>query len=162
MRFILIDEVLELEPGRRIQALKRIAPDEDYFADHFPGFPVVPGVLLTEMMGQAAAKCLYADAPERGRPMLAQIKSASFRDWVGPGAEVLLAAEIQTSRTQFATASCRAEVDGRVVSSAELLFTFLPAAKFADGGRDEVLERFRARCGGAATTPSAGPTVIKP
>jgi 3-hydroxyacyl-[acyl-carrier-protein] dehydratase len=140
----MVDEILELSPGRQIKAIKIIAPDEDYFRDHFPGFPVVPGVLLTEMMGQAAAKCLYAEAPARGRPMLAQIKSASFREWVGPGARVVLLAEVQSSRPQFATVTCRAEVDGRSVCSAELLFTFRPAAQFSDDGRDEVLERFQA------------------
>jgi 3-hydroxyacyl-[acyl-carrier-protein] dehydratase len=147
MRFNLVDEILELTPGQSITAVKTIALDEDYFEDHFPGFPVVPGVLLTEMMGQAAAKCLYAHTPDRGRPMLAQIKSASFRDWVRPGARVLLVAEVQTNRTQFATVKCRAEVEGQTVCSAELLFTFLPAGHFADGARDEVLERFQQGAG---------------
>ncbi len=145
MRFILVDEILELVPGCRIKAIKTIAPDEDYFRDHFPGFPVVPGVLLTEMMGQAAGKCLYAAAPERGRPMLAQIKSASFRDWVKPREQVVLVAEVKTNRPQFATMTCRAEVAGRVVGTAELFFTFVPANRFADAGRDEVLERYQGR-----------------
>ena len=145
MRFILVDKILDLQPGTRIRAIKRIAPDEDYFADHFPGFPVVPGVLLTEMMGQAAAKCLLAENPDRGRPMLAQIKSASFRDWVRPGQTVTLLAEVRASRLQFATVICHADVDGNPVSEAELLFTFVPAGKFAPGGRDEVLETFLAQ-----------------
>ena len=144
MRFILVDEILELSPGRHIKAAKRVAPDEDYFRDHFPGFPVVPGVLLTEMMAQAAGKCLLSEDPARGRPMLAQIKSASFREWVGPGKTVILLAEIRASRPQFATAMCRAEVDGSAICSAELLFTFMPAEKFSPGLRDEVLDRYLA------------------
>ena len=141
----MVDEILELEPGRRIKAMKRIAMDEDYFQDHFPGFPVVPGVLLTEMMGQAAAKCLYAEMPSRGRPLLAQIKSASFREWVRPGANVILHAEVQSSRSTFATVGCKAEVDATHVCSAELLFIFRPAGEFADAGKDEVLESFQAK-----------------
>lgn len=156
MRFNLVDEILELSPGQRITAVKTIALDEDYFEDHFPGFPVVPGVLLTEMMGQAAGKCLHAHAPERGRPMLAQIKSASFREWVRPGARVLLYAEVQTNRIQFATVKCRAEVEGQTVCSAELLFTFLPARHFADGARDEALERFRQRTSRGGEAGSCG------
>ena len=61
MRFILVDRILEMIPGQRIKATKAVAMDEDFFQDHFPGFPVVPGVLLTEMMGQAAGKCLEAE-----------------------------------------------------------------------------------------------------
>jgi 3-hydroxyacyl-[acyl-carrier-protein] dehydratase len=157
MRFLLVDEIVELVPGRSIRAIKRIAPDEDYFADHFPGFPVVPGVLLTEMMAQAAGKCLVAEDVSRGRPMLAQIKSATFRDWVGPGRTVTLLAEIKSSRPQFATAACRAEVDGALVASAEVMFTFVPADKFTGGLPDEVLERHLASVRAAASggTPDA-------
>ena len=145
MRFLLVDEILEMTPGQAVRAIRRILPDEDYFQDHFPGFPVVPGVLLTEMMAQAAGKCLFAEDNARGRPMLAQIKSASFRDWVGPGQTVILIGEIKSSRPQFATALCRAEVGDKIVCSAELLFTFLPADKFTSGLRDEVLERYLAK-----------------
>ena len=142
MRFLLVDDILELDPGRTIRAVKTLSPDEELFQDHFPGFPVVPGVLLTEMMAQAAGKCLAAEAPARGRPMLAQIKSAIFRDWVRPGETVTLIGEIRSSRPQFATAACQAEVAGRPVCSAELMFTFLPTSTFAADLRDESLERF--------------------
>lgn len=145
MRFLLVDEILELTPGQRIKAVKFIAPDEEYFRDHFPGFPVVPGVLLTEMMGQAAAKCLATEDPERGRPMLAQITNAAFRGWVRPSSTVTLFGEIRSSRPQFATAKCHAEVAGEKVCSAELLFSFVPRNQFATDLRDEVLERFLAQ-----------------
>ena len=66
MRFQFIDSILELEAGERVVATRDVNPDEDYFQDHFPGFPVMPGVLLTETMGQAAAKCLDAERLPRG------------------------------------------------------------------------------------------------
>jgi 3-hydroxyacyl-[acyl-carrier-protein] dehydratase len=144
MRFILVDEILEMAPGRHIRATKFISPDEDYFRDHFPGFPVVPGVLLTEMMAQTAGKCLDAENPARGKSMLAKINAASFRDWVRPGETALILGEIRTSRPQFATADCRIEIGGRPVCSAELLFSFVIMEKFAPGYRDEVLERYLA------------------
>ncbi len=142
MRFLLVDAILELTPGVSIKAIKGIAADEDYFRDHFPGFPVVPGVLLTEMMAQAAGKCLVAEDASRGRPILGQIKSAHFRGWVGPEKTVTLIGEIKVSRPQFATALCRAEVEGKEVASAEVLFTFVPGDSFAPDFRDEVLERY--------------------
>lgn len=152
MRFILVDEILEMAPGRQIRATKFISPDEDYFRDHFPGFPVVPGVLLTEMMAQTAGKCLDAENPARGKSMLAKINAASFRDWVRPGETALIHGEIRTSRPQFATADCRIEIAGRPVCSAELLFSFVIMEKFSPGYRDEVLERFLVR------GKSAGPS----
>lgn len=140
-----MDEILELVPGRTVKAVKTLGGDEELFQDHFPGFPVVPGVLLTEMMAQAAGKCLFAADPGRGRPMLAQIKSATFRSWVRPGEPITLLGEIRSSRPEFATAACRAEVAGRLVCSAELMFSFQPNSEFAANYRDEVLERFIAR-----------------
>jgi 3-hydroxyacyl-[acyl-carrier-protein] dehydratase len=142
MRFILVDRILELQPGEMIRALKHISADEDFFRDHFPGFPVVPGVLLTEMMAQAAGKCLDAERKERGKAMLAKITSASFRDWVGPDQDIVIHAEIRTNRDSVATADCYIEVAGKKVASASLLFSFVSLESFAPGYVDEVLEAY--------------------
>lgn len=142
MRFILVDRILALEPGKSIRAEKTLAPDEELFRDHFPGFPVVPGVLLTEMMAQAAGKCLDAERRQRGKPMLAQIRSASFRDWVRPGETAEIVVMIGNSQDDVATARCHVEVGGRKVCSADLLFAFMPNETFPADWRDEVLERY--------------------
>ena len=142
MRFLFIDEIHELVPGKRIVAIAHIADDEAYFADHFPGFPVVPGVLLTEMMGQAAARCLDHDLENRGKAILARIKSAGFRGWVRPGETVALHAEIRSDREQFATAACKAEVAGKEVASAELMFGFLPITTFPADLRRSLVDQF--------------------
>lgn len=144
MRFLLIDRIVSLSPGESVVASRRVPPDEDYFEDHFPGFPVVPGVLLTETMGQAAAKCLDAQRLPRGKAMLARILSASFRQWVRPGDELELRASILSNEARFASAECQAHVAGRVVAQAKLLFSFMPLDSFAPQFRDSVLEDFLA------------------
>ncbi|HEY4245789.1 MAG TPA: 3-hydroxyacyl-ACP dehydratase FabZ family protein [Lacunisphaera sp.] len=144
MRFILVDEILEMRPGQDVRASKFISPEEDYFRDHFPGFPVVPGVLLTEMMAQTAGKCLDAENPARGKSMLARINTANFRDWVRPGQTAIIHGKVKTSRPQFATVDCHIEVNDRMVCSADLFFSFVIMEKFSPGYRDEVLERYLA------------------
>ena len=144
MRFRFIDSIVELEPGKRVVAIRDVHPDEDYFQDHFPGFPVVPGVLLTETMGQAAGKCLDAQRLPRGKAMLAKIRSATFRQWVRPGDRLTLSAIIKTNQEGMATAECHAEVDGKTVAQADLLFSFLPIETLAPDYRDDVLDSFLA------------------
>ena len=139
MRFILLDKILELEPGRRIMANKTLPADEELFRDHFPGFPVVPGVLLTEMLAQAAGRCLDAEGTHPGRAMLGKINGASFREWVRPDQEVILHATITQNRQAYATAECFAEVEGKEVCTAGLFFVFAPYERFAAGHQDEVL-----------------------
>lgn len=150
MRFLFVDEILELEPGKRIRGLKYIDPAEDYFRDHFPGFPVVPGVLLTEMMAQLGGKCLDAEDLARGKSMLAAIESAKFRQWVRPGETVFIEADVKLSRPQYASANCRVHVADRPVASAELFFSFVPLGQLATTFRDEALEHFHARRSGVA------------
>lgn len=142
MRFLLVDRILELTPGVSIVAQRTVPENEELFQDHFPGFPVMPGVLLTEMMAQAAGKCLDAERLPRGKPMLAKILSATFRSWVRPGDKTLLYAAIVSNEERYATAECRLEVDGRIAAQARLFFTFLATEQFAPDLRDEVLDKF--------------------
>ena len=142
MRFILVDTIHELDPGKRIKASKTLPANEELFRDHFPGFPVVPGVLLTEMMAQAAGRCLDAEGTHPGRAMLGKINGASFREWVKPDQEIMLHAAITQNRPAFATADCFAEVAGKKVCSAELFFVFAPHEQFASDYQDEILNAY--------------------
>jgi 3-hydroxyacyl-[acyl-carrier-protein] dehydratase len=142
VRFILVDEIVEMVPGRTIHGIKTLHSSEDLFRDHFPGFDVVPGVLLVEMMAQAAGKCLDAEDRARGKAMLVQVRNAAFRQWVRPDQRADIHAEIVSSMRDIARASCRIAVEGREVANAELLFAFVPYSQLAEGYRDHVLERY--------------------
>jgi 3-hydroxyacyl-[acyl-carrier-protein] dehydratase len=144
MRFLLVDRIVSLEPGVSIVAEKTLPASEELFQDHFPGFPVVPGVLLTEMMAQAAGKALNAQRLPRGNAMLVEIRSAKFRSWVRPDEVITLHAKIDRNQPEFALASCHAEVAGRAVCSSQLMFAFRPREEFAVDYRDDVLEAFLA------------------
>lgn len=143
MRFILVDEIVELDPGKHIIALKRMPADEELFKDHFPGFPVVPGVLLTEMIGQAGGKCLEAEKPERGKPMLLRIKSASFHRWVLPNESAKIHVTVKKSQAQYATIEGYILVKDELACKSELFFSFLPYNKFEQDHGDSVLEEYQ-------------------
>ena len=142
MRFVLVDRIHELEPGKRIKASKVLSDKEELFRDHFPGFPIVPGVLLTEMMGQAAKKCLDARDNGAGFAVLAKINSATFRTFVRPNEEAVIHADISLQRESHAIANCYISVAGKKVCSAELMLAFVPREFVAPEYRDEVLEAY--------------------
>jgi 3-hydroxyacyl-[acyl-carrier-protein] dehydratase len=145
MRFLFVDEIVEMTPGRDIHARTMIPGDAELFRDHFPGFAVVPGVLLIEMMAQSAGKCLDAAATAQGKAMLAQVRHSSFRRWVRPDQPVDIHARITASGPQAAAAACHVSVDGQEVADAELFFVFLPLSELTADFRDTALEEFRRR-----------------
>src|SRR5947208_2797942 len=89
MRFILIDRIDRLDCGTRAEGHKVISPDEEYFRDHFPGYPIVPGVLVLESLAQLGGRLVEASVREasgrRVLPMLAKIERAKFLHQVRPG-----------------------------------------------------------------------------
>jgi 3-hydroxyacyl-[acyl-carrier-protein] dehydratase len=144
MRFLLVDRILELDALKRIVATKEISPDEDYFPDHFPGYPVVPGVLQVEMMAQTAGKCLMAGIDASLWPVLIQVRQANFRKSVLPGASLRIEAEIQACNQSTATAHGKIHCDGQVVADCTVLFGFIQKSLLPAGFQDEVLAAYLA------------------
>src|ERR671930_343015 len=97
--FLFLDEVLELEPGRRVVARKRVRPDEWFFAGHFPGRPIMPGVIMVEALAQAGAVAVLAEEENRGKlALFAGIDGVRFKRIVEPGDDLTLSCEIESVR----------------------------------------------------------------
>ena len=143
MRYRFVDKIISLTPGESIRCQRTWPADLEIFEDHFPGFPVVPGVLLTEMMGQAAGLCLSSRNDDANSAMLIQIKNAAFRDWVKPGELLDIEAEIISSRPKLARIKARTERGGALVASAELLFTFASRGELGLPDIDPALAEYR-------------------
>jgi 3-hydroxyacyl-[acyl-carrier-protein] dehydratase len=121
--FLLIDEVVELEPGVRVVARKRIREDEWYLAGHFPGRPIMPGVLLVEAMAQTGAVAVLADEANRGKlALFAGIDDVRFKRIVGPGDEVELTCELERVRGPIGRGKATATVDGELAARGTLTF----------------------------------------
>ena len=97
--FLFLDEVLELEPGVRVVARKRVTGDEWFFPGHFPGRPIMPGVIMVEALAQAGAVAVLSEEENRGKiALFAGIDDVRFKRIVEPGDELTLSCEIESVR----------------------------------------------------------------
>jgi 3-hydroxyacyl-[acyl-carrier-protein] dehydratase len=124
---LMIDRVAELEPGKRILALKNVSVNEPYFPGHFPGRPIMPGVLILEAMAQAAAILVFRTVGEQpgedGLYYYAGIDKARFRKPVVPGDQLEIEVSIIGSKRSIWKFSCAARVGGAIAAEAEILCT---------------------------------------
>jgi 3-hydroxyacyl-[acyl-carrier-protein] dehydratase len=119
--FLLLDEVLELEPGARVVARKTVR--EADCAGHFPGNPIMPGVLMVEALAQAGAVAVLAEEQNRGKlALFAGIDDVRFKRVVRPGDELTLTCEIDQVRGPVGRGKARATVDGQLVVRGTLTF----------------------------------------
>lgn len=120
--FLLVDRVLEIEPGKRLVAVKNVTINEPFFTGHFPGSPVMPGVLIIEAMAQAAAVLLLHDFESRDDSLIyiTGIDRARFRRTVIPGDQLKLSLDVVRLRSRTGRLKARAEVDGQLAAEAEI------------------------------------------
>ena len=121
--FLLLDEIVELEPGVRAVARKRVRDDEWYLAGHFPGRPIMPGVLIVEAMAQTGAVAVLAEEENRGKlALFAGIDGVRFKRIVEPGDELELTCELERVRGPIGRGKARATVDGELAARGVLTF----------------------------------------
>lgn len=122
MRFSLIDRIETLEPGIRISAVKNLSMAEEYLADHFPGFPVMPGVLMLEAMTQAGAWLVrVTDDFAHSIVVLAEVRNVKYGQFVQPGQTLRISAEILDHGEKETRLKARGEVEGQVTVRGQLV-----------------------------------------
>ncbi|OGP92844.1 MAG: 3-hydroxyacyl-[acyl-carrier-protein] dehydratase FabZ [Deltaproteobacteria bacterium RBG_16_48_10] len=122
--FLLVDRIVEIELGKRIAGIKNVTYNEPFFPGHFPGLPIMPGVLIVEAMAQTAGVLAFKSMPEeeQGRPVyFLGIDNVRFRKPVVPGDQLRLELEITKHRQAIWGFKGKALVDGKLVAEAELL-----------------------------------------
>ena len=127
--FLLVDRVLELDPHKRILAIKNVSINEPFFLGHFPGHPVMPGVLVLEALAQAGGLLTQLSAESDGNGAdqqeklfyLVKIDNARFSSMVVPGDRLELEVKLKRMIRNMAMYECAARVDGKQVASADIL-----------------------------------------
>ena len=128
---LLVDRIIELDPGKSIVGLKNVTANEQFFQGHFPGAPVMPGVLIVEAMAQCAAVLFLRDIPERDTKLFlfGGVDKARFRKPVVPGDQLRLECEVLQRRANTVKLRGVAKVEGAVVAEAELLSVMVDRPK---------------------------------
>lgn len=133
MRYLFVDRILEMVPGKRAKAIKNITVTEDVFTDHFPRFPVYPGALLIETMAQTGGLLIEKTIKEKENrqviPMLAMVNKAKFKGAVLPGDSLRVIVEIENITEDACGLEAYIECDGKVMAKASLFFTIVDVKK---------------------------------
>ena len=122
--FLLVDRILEVDADKRIVGLKNVTINEPFFQGHFPGAPVMPGVLIIEAMAQVAGVMIYRDLPDKEKKLIyfTSIENAKFRRPVVPGDQLRIEMELLNRRNNFGKMTGRATVEGKLAAEAIVMF----------------------------------------
>jgi 3-hydroxyacyl-[acyl-carrier-protein] dehydratase len=121
MRFTLLDRIVELEPGAKLVAIKNLSLAEEYLADHFPGFPVMPGVMMLEAMTQASAWLIRAGEDfAHSTVVLKEARNVKYANFVEPGQTLTVTVEVIDQGPRFTKLKTQGVVEGTTAVSARL------------------------------------------
>ena len=124
--FILVDKIEEVEEGKRAVGIKNVTINEPFFQGHFPGNPIMPGVLITEALAQVGAVAILSMEEYRGKlGVFTGIDKFRFRKQVRPGDTLRLEVELTAFKRNIGKAKGTAYVDGEVAASGELMFAIV-------------------------------------
>ncbi len=129
--FLLIDRVVEFEPQKRLVAIKCVTINEPFFQGHFPGYPIMPGVLVVEAMAQAGGIIMTAAMPDRDKKLVvfSGIERAKFRRPVTPGDQLRIEVEVLAFRSRAGRIEGKAYVDGKLACEATLTCQVVPRTR---------------------------------
>ncbi len=120
---LLVDRILEIDPGKRAIGLKNVTINEDFFNGHFPGHAIMPGVLIIEAMAQVGGALILSEAGQRKKiAVIAGIENVKFRKPVVPGDTLITEVEVLALRKSFGKMRMTGRVDNEIVASCEMLF----------------------------------------
>lgn len=144
MRWRLLDKILECEPGVSAVGIKTFPSSEEFFLDHFPGMPIVPGVLQIEMIAQLAGKCIALQNPTI-LPVLGSVKAAKYYHNIHPDEQCVIKVTITKISKAYATAEGIIEVNSRKVSFASLFFGHVERSRLTSEDFDAVTTEWKNR-----------------
>ena len=129
--FLLIDRVVEFEPAKRLVAIKNVTVNEPFFQGHFPGLPIMPGVLVIEAMAQAGAIIMMTEMPDRETKLavFTGIEKAKFRRQVTPGDQLRIEVEVLAFKSRVGRMEAKALVDGKLACQATLTCAIVPRVR---------------------------------
>ncbi len=131
--FLLIDRVVEFEPTKRLVAIKNVTINEPFFQGHFPGHPIMPGVLVVEAMAQAGAIIMLAEIADRDKKLIVftGIERAKFRQSVTPGDQLRIEVDVLSFRSRAGRIEGKAFVEDKLACEATLTCMVVPRAREA-------------------------------